>query len=57
MAYHAAIAKRVISDDHLLLRSLPVLKKITGADPGFQERGFICIKGGEFSLLILSCFS
>ena len=26
----------------------------TGADPGFLERGFICIKGRGLALLILS---
>ena len=37
-----------------------VIKKIcliTGADPRFLERGFICIKGWGFALLILSHFS
>ena len=29
----------------------------TGADPGFLERGFMCIKGWGFALLILSRFS
>ena len=29
---------------------------ITGADPGIVERGFICIKGEGFVLLILSHF-
>ena len=29
----------------------------SGADPGFLERGFICIKGWGFVLLILSHFS
>ena len=28
-----------------------------GADPGFLERGFICIKVWGFALLILSHFS
>ena len=28
----------------------------SGADPGFLERGFICIKVWEFALLILSHF-
>ena len=30
---------------------------LTGADPGFLERGFICIKGWGFALLIISHFS
>ena len=29
----------------------------SGADPGFLERGFMCIKGWGFALLILSHFS
>ena len=29
----------------------------SGADPGFLEREFICIKGWEFAFLILSPFS
>ena len=29
----------------------------TGADPGFLERGSICIKGWGLALLILSHFS
>ena len=32
-------------------------KRVTGADPGFLERGFISIKGWGFTLLILSHFS
>ena len=30
---------------------------VPGADQGFQERGFICIKGWGFTLVILSRFS
>ena len=30
---------------------------ISGADSEFKERGFICIKGWGFALLILSPFS
>ena len=30
---------------------------VTGADPGFLERGFVCIKVWEFALLIVSHFS
>ena len=29
----------------------------TGTDPGFLERGFMCIKGWGFALLILYHFS
>ena len=29
----------------------------TGADPGFQERGFMCINERGFALFILSHFS
>ena len=29
----------------------------TGADPGFLERGFVCIMGWGFALLIVSIFS
>ena len=29
----------------------------SGADPGFLEKGFICIKVWGFALLILSIFS
>ena len=31
--------------------------QILGADPGFLEKGFICIKVWGFALLILSLFS
>ena len=31
--------------------------KVTGVNPEFLERGFICIKGWGFALLILSHFS
>ena len=30
---------------------------LSGADPGFLDRGFICIKGWGFALLILSHYS
>ena len=33
------------------------LSMLQGADPGFLERGFICIKVWGFALLILSNFS
>ena len=32
-------------------------KRVTVADPGFLERGLICIKGWGFALLILSHFA
>ena len=34
-----------------------VMPHLTGANPGFQERGFECIKVWGFALLILSHFS
>ena len=36
---------------------LYILQVLSGADPGYLERGFICIKVLGFALLILSIFS
>ena len=43
----------------LCLAFIVIYASISGADPGFPERGFICIRvceGGGFALLILSNF-
>ena len=48
--------KCLFSTDKELLNIVPFIKT-SEVDPGFLERGFICIKVWGFALLILSHFA